>query len=54
MDKKSMLKYGGIAAVVVGTGALYLSGTVESDVIRIVAGVFLAIGVIVIRDKLLK
>lgn len=53
MDKKTMLKYGGIVAVVAGTGALYLSGTGESAVVEIVAGVFVAIGVVadVIRDK---
>lgn len=53
MDKKTTLKYGGIAAVVIGTGALYLSGTGESAVIEIVAGVFVVIGVIadIIRDK---
>lgn len=46
MGKSKVLKYGGIAAVVLGAGALYMSGTSESNVMAIVGGVFVLAGVI--------
>lgn len=54
MDKNSILKYGGVAAIVAGTAALFMSGTSESTVVELVAGVFVLAGVIsvVIKDKL--
>jgi hypothetical protein len=46
MDKNKVLKYGGILAVVIGAGALFMSGTGESEVMAIVGGVFVLAGVI--------
>lgn len=43
---KNILKYGGIAAVAVGSIALFMSGTGESSVIEIVAGVFVLAGIV--------
>ncbi len=40
------LKWGGIAAVVLGSGALYLSGTGESAVTALVGVVFVLGGII--------
>ena len=46
MDKR-ILKIGGVVAIVVGSVALYLSGTGESAVVAIVGAVFVLAGVIV-------
>jgi hypothetical protein len=46
MDKNKVLKYGGIVAVVIGAGALNMSGTGEAAVVAIVGGVFVLAGVI--------
>ena len=46
MDKTKVLKYGGIVAVVIGAGALFMSGTGEANVMAIVGGVFVLAGVI--------
>lgn len=46
MDKEKYLKIGGTAAIVVGSVALYIAGTGESEVTGIVAGVFVLVGVI--------
>jgi uncharacterized membrane protein HdeD (DUF308 family) len=46
MDKNKVLKYGGIVAIVVGSAALYMSGTGEANVMAIVGGVFVLAGVI--------
>lgn len=50
---KNMLKIGGIVAIVLGAGALFISGTSENIVIELVAGVFVVAGVIatLIKDK---
>ena len=54
--KKDVLKYGGIAAIVLGGVALFLSGTDEASAMEILAGVFILMGVIanILGDKLLK
>lgn len=46
MDKKKIMKWGGIAGVVAGSSLLYLSGASESTVTGIVAAVFVLGGVI--------
>ena len=46
MDKNKILKIGGIVGVVLGSAALYLSGTGESAVTAIVGGVFVLAGII--------
>lgn len=46
MDKNAVLKWGGIAAVVAGTVALYLSGTPEAQVVSVVGVVFVLAGII--------
>ena len=43
---KSILKIGGIVAIVLGSVALYLSGMAESAVVAIVAAVFVLAGII--------
>lgn len=43
---KNVLKIGGIAAVVLGSVALFLSGTGESVVVAVVGGVFVLAGII--------
>lgn len=48
---KNILKIGGIVAVVLGSGALYLSGSAESEVSAIVAGVFVLAGIIAAMFK---
>jgi hypothetical protein len=52
--KKKWLRIGGIAAVVAGSAALYVSGSSESEVGGIVAGVFVLAGIIaeIIKDQL--
>lgn len=52
--KETWLKYGGIAAVVIGSGALYASGTNESEVGGLVAGIFVIGGIVaqIIKDKM--
>ena len=46
MNKDNVVKIGGIVAIVLGSGALYVSGASESEVTGIVAGVFVLAGVI--------
>jgi len=46
MDKSKWLKWGGIAGIVLGSAALYLSGTTASAVTAIVGAVFVLAGVI--------
>lgn len=46
MTKASWLKVGGIVGVVLGSAALYLSGTTASGVTAIVGGVFVLAGLI--------
>lgn len=46
MDKNKILKIVGIAATVVGSVALYLSGAGEASVSAIVGAVFVLVGVI--------
>ena len=43
---KNVLKWGGIAAVVLGSVALYLSGTGEAAVVAVVGAVFVLVGII--------
>ena len=43
---KNILKIGGVVAIVAGSVALYLSGTVEAAVVAIVGAVFVLAGVI--------
>lgn len=43
---KNVLKWGGIAAVVLGSVALFLSGTGEAAVVAVVGAVFVLVGVI--------
>jgi uncharacterized membrane protein HdeD (DUF308 family) len=43
---KNVLKWGGIAAVVLGSVALYLSGTGEAVVVAMVGAVFVLVGII--------
>ena len=43
---KNVLKWGGITAVVLGSVALYLSGTGEAAVVAVVGAVFVFVGVI--------
>ena len=43
---KNVLKWGGVVAVVVGSVALYLSGTGEAAVVAVVGAVFVLVGVI--------
>jgi len=43
---KNVLKWGGIAAVVLGSVALYLSGTGEAAVTAVIGGVFVLVGII--------
>jgi uncharacterized membrane protein HdeD (DUF308 family) len=53
MNKEKILKIGGVVAIVAGTAVLFMSGTSESTVIELVAGVFVIAGVVamVIKDK---
>ncbi len=44
---KTILKIGGVAAVVLGSGALFVSGAGESVVVALVGGVFVVAGIIV-------
>jgi len=44
MTKATWLKVGGIAGVVLGSAALYLSGTTASGVTALVGGVFVLAG----------
>jgi hypothetical protein len=46
MTKATWLKVGGIAGVVLGSAALYLSGTTTSGVTALVGGVFVLAGLI--------
>jgi len=46
MDKKTILKIGGIVATVLGAVALFLSGAGEASVVAIVGGVFVLAGII--------
>ena len=46
MDKQKALKIGGIAAVAVGSVALYLGGSSEVMVTGLVGGVFVVIGLV--------
>jgi len=50
---KNWVQIGGIAAIVIGSVALYMAGTAESEVVGIVAGVFVLVGVIasIIKKK---
>ena len=43
---KNILKWGGVVAVVLGSVALFLSGTGEAAVVAIVGAVFVLVGVI--------
>lgn len=43
---KNVLKWGGIAAVVLGSVALYLSGIGEAAVVAVVGAVFVLVGII--------
>jgi len=43
---KNVLKWGGIAAVIIGSAALFLSGTGEQSVVAIVGAVFVLVGLI--------
>jgi len=43
---KNVLKWGGITAVVLGSVALYLSGTGEAAVVAVVGAVFVLVGII--------
>ena len=43
---KNVLKWGGVIAVVIGSVALYLSGTGEAAVVAVVGAVFVLVGVI--------
>lgn len=51
---KTILKYSGIAAIAIGSVALFISGTGESQVIEIVAGIFVLAGIIaeILKDKI--
>jgi uncharacterized membrane protein HdeD (DUF308 family) len=46
MDKNSIMKIGGVAAIVLGSTALYLSGTGADAVTAIVGAVFVLAGMI--------
>jgi hypothetical protein len=46
MDKNSIMKIGGVAAIVLGSTALYLSGTGADAVTAIVGAVFVLAGLI--------
>ena len=46
MDKNKWLKVGGVAGIVLGSAALYLSGTTASGVTALVGGVFVLAGLI--------
>ena len=43
---KDVFKYGGIAAIVLGSVALYIGGASETGAVAIVGGVFALAGVI--------
>lgn len=43
---KTILKWGGVATVIVGSVALYLSGTGEEAVVAVVGAVFVLVGII--------
>jgi hypothetical protein len=43
---KNVLKWGGIAFVMSGSVALYLSGTGEAAVVAVVGAVFVLVGII--------
>ncbi len=51
---KTILKYGGIVAIAIGSIALFVSGVNESSVIEIVAGIFVVAGIVaeIIKDKI--
>ena len=46
MDKNVILKWGGLGAIVLGSVALYLSGTGEQAVIAVVGAVFVLAGLV--------
>ena len=46
MDKKKIMKIGGVVATVIGGALLYLSGGDESMAIELVGGIFLLGGII--------
>lgn len=54
MNRDNLVKIGGIVAIVLGSGALYISGSSESEVSAIVAGVFVLAGVIAAMFKAKK
>lgn len=47
MDKKTILKIGGIVAIVGGSVALYFGGASEGMITALVGGVFILIGLVV-------
>lgn len=46
MDKSKILKWGGIGAIILGSVALFLSGTGEQAVVAVVGAVFVLAGLI--------
>jgi len=46
MNKEKILKWGGIAGIVLGSGALFLSGTGEDTAMSLVGGAFVLFGII--------
>lgn len=46
MDKKKILKIGGIVGVIAGSIAIYFGGGTASGTVEIVGGVFVLIGII--------
>ncbi len=45
MNKDKILKYGGIVGIVLGSGALYLSGAGEDTAMSLVGGAFVLFGI---------
>ena len=43
---KTIVKIGGVVAIILGSGAMYLSGVGESTVLATVSGVFVLAGII--------
>jgi len=46
MNKNTVMQIGGVVAIVLGSVALFLSGTGESVVVAVVGGVFVLAGII--------
>ena len=44
---KKILKYSGMAAVALGSTAMYLAGSAESSVAAVVAGIFIIAGIVI-------